>query len=314
MRAICACGRPRNAKHEQCCRCRGYVPGKPRTSCACGRRINSGYGHALCRFCRLGASGRRTQQELIRCSHCGEPCKGRTCRHCHLKRLADGKAAKLRCACGQTKSYNASQCVGCALAQKKQARQRVCIGCGVVFHRTLSHSRNKGLYCTRECAFANYTMWRVQRKDDPARRLSTQMKAEAAKEAARQLRASREVACADCGLMIKSPTGHRKRCGPCAYKRQLDAYVPRPPELRPKYACICDLCERPFMAKHHSARWCSIGCRVTSKSTYRGLVARDMPTDVAGVVRALRRLNQEHWRFYANRETDDTRSAPHDSV
>jgi hypothetical protein len=53
-------------------------------------------------------------------------------------------------------SRYAKECRGCSNSHRAAAepKPRTCVGCGITFSRKIN-TRNKGLYCTRECAWAH---------------------------------------------------------------------------------------------------------------------------------------------------------------
>ena len=93
-----------------------------------------------------------------KCSHCKKVWAGRKSRFCSercRRKAYDTNSRKDKCACGANKLKQSGHCNRCATIKRNVARTRVrtCMGCGCNFNR--KRSGNKGLYCSRECAFKN---------------------------------------------------------------------------------------------------------------------------------------------------------------
>jgi 5-methylcytosine-specific restriction endonuclease McrA len=87
--------------------------------------------------------------------------KRKVCETCggeHLGAAATCVRCREKCGCGRQKCVTAADCKHCAGLVVNW--ERVCVGCGVRFQK--KRNRNKGLYCSRACAFANCPHWAIK--------------------------------------------------------------------------------------------------------------------------------------------------------
>jgi hypothetical protein len=143
------------------------------------------------------------------------------------RRPSEVKCADCRlfCECGRPKALYARTCRACYAPPLR--RRRLCLGCGCEF--TMSRNgKNKGLYCTRECAFKNAPYYnRAKKPTPPAKPLprceecGRQCHAYGAKtccDQCREARYERRVRarqCVDCGVATigeRCATCHAIRC------------------------------------------------------------------------------------------------------
>lgn len=129
----------------------------------------------------------------------------------------------------------------------KNGPDHTCIGCGATFKRR-TNSRNRGKYCSRECAFDSNVQGRLT---------TPELKAAAASFSVSY--SVRRTICADCGAWVTSKNG-KTRCESCeiAYKRS------RQDELRGVVRSnrTCPECGTLFIPPYGrgGARYCSNEC------------------------------------------------------
>lgn len=194
----------------------------------------------------------------------------------------------MTCACGQPIAPTSERCKPCDTARRRAAAMRVCRGCGTSFRRKTS-GRNKGLYCSRACAFSDPN-WRGIEERAAAR--------------ARAREQCRVVAtCRVCG---KAASPRNTFCGPACRgefkRREARRYyseVIRANRVKPKPCLYCGV---EFVANRQGARVCSETCSLAlRRNNARAAKARRRARQ-RGVhseaVSPLRVFRRDGWRCY----------------
>jgi hypothetical protein len=126
--------------------------------CRCGEGRNK--DKAECWRCHRLAHGRLRNFKTATCG-CGQPMHemAKQCFACYD--VARRSPLSVTCGCGAPKSKVAEKCAKCDAALRHERRRRLtCRACGKAFYRKSIGRRNKGLYCTRACAFTDHQAWR----------------------------------------------------------------------------------------------------------------------------------------------------------
>ena len=181
--------------------------------------------------------------------------------------------------CGKKISARAAFCMKClAVRRFPNAKARPCKGCGKMFKPR--QTGNKGLYCSRECAFTNIKMWKKPR----ARNVLMYCKVWF-------------MDCVVCGKHFVARNPNQKFCSEdCRYSNTLELlrknyrknYIKKPIRI-----LMCTTCGTRFNTSRWNARYCSSPC--VPKRTN----ARDRARH-AGVhyeaVNAIRVFDRDGWR------------------
>lgn len=260
--------------------------GRPRKHCdACRRRCrdcglllhNQGGTRIRCLSCyaKWRSANKRARVHVPRLTLC-------TCAFCETVFL------------GENRRFCCEACLRAHRAQiSEAARQRLCVGCRTWF--TMSKSpRTKGLYCSRECAFAHYRDWRVKRE-------------------AKQPQQPRQPTfkhCVECGSAFATKWSNQLLCG-SECKRARDARRARDRYIRVAAASrkgSCIICGASFLTRpqHQKKLYCSPKCRKSMRKYSRiwsGVADPALRGELIAVAVKLKEFNVARYVAFCKRES-----------
>lgn len=195
---LCVCGKPlgqfKNGKPHRTC---GAMSCQRRYASDCARRVMAeGAGSCVdcgaklrwrgptrCRVC-AGIARRDNPSVLAhigrgQCTDCGCPvtAKATRCRRCAGKQRVKPPELKFKSpqrpsasciSCGASVWRGTQRCRACHVSLVGSgAKEKICVGCGATFRRTRKVG-DKGLYCSRGCAYSHQHEWNHKQEKKPA--------------------------------------------------------------------------------------------------------------------------------------------------